>query len=408
MKKMKNILIYSFIAALALGAGIMFYSSAHKAVAAGGDGAPAPQAMPVQVAKIAPQSIQIWKKFSGHVVAVDRAEIRPQVSGRITEIRFKDGQHVEKDDVLILIDPRPYQAAVDQAEAALDVAVTQANLAEKEYQRAKKLIETDAIAQGLLDERLNKRGSAAATVKGAKALLESAKIDLDYAHVKAPIAGKISRAEITEGNLVQAGAGAPLLTSIVADDKMYVDFEIDERTYLKSVKANAGSGDVKVPVKLVLLNGDIEYEGVVDSFDNRIDPSSGTMRARAVFENKDKFLLPGMSVSILMGSTGDQKRIMVSERAIGTDQDRKFVYTVNGDNTAKYREVKIGDSINGQRVILSGLEEGEKIITDGLVRIRPGMPVSPQMASAEENKDNAGSAAISPPPSDELNVSEEE
>ena len=310
--------------------------------------------------------------------------------------------------MLILIDPRPYQAAVDQAEAALDVAVTQANLAEKEYQRAKKLIETDAIAQGLLDERLNKRGSAAATVKGAKALLESAKIDLDYAHVKAPIAGKISRAEITEGNLVQAGAGAPLLTSIVADDKMYVDFEIDERTYLKSVKANAGSSDVKVPVKLVLLNGDIEYEGVVDSFDNRIDPSSGTMRARAVFENKDKFLLPGMSVSILMGSTGDQKRIMVSERAIGTDQDRKFVYTVNGDNTAKYREVKIGDSINGQRVILSGLEEGEKIITDGLVRIRPGMPISPQMASAEENKDNAGSAAISPPPSDELNVSEEE
>lgn len=383
MKNTKFMLAASLLVIAAVGTGFYVKVIMPPAVASEEAAAPgAPQAMPVEVAEIKPQFVQIWKNFSGHVVAVDRAEIRPQVSGRIHEIRFEDGQHVEEGDVLMVIDPRPYEAALNQAQASLKSAQAQVDLAEKEYQRAKSLIETEAISQGLLDERTNRRDAAAAAVQGAEAAVKSARINLDYAYVKAPISGKVSRAEITEGNLVQAGGSAPLLTSIVDDERVYVDFEVDERTYISSVKSNA-TGDADIPVRLVLLDGDTEYRGVVHSFDNRIDPSSGTIRARAIFQNGDKVLLPGMSVSILMGGTGDQSKILVSERAIGTDQDRKFVYTVNGDSVAKYREVKIGESINGQRVILSGLDVGEKVIVEGLVRIRPGMPVSPQMASAD-------------------------
>lgn len=399
MKKTKHIWIIFLVTVVTLGAGVKFYTEQHSAVASEGGTPAAPQAMAVEITEITPQNIQIWKNFSGHVVAVDHAEIRPQVSGRITEIRFKDGQNVEKDDILIVIDPRPYQAALNQAKAALNVAMTQASLAEKEYKRAKKLIKSEAISQGLFDERANKRGSAVANVEGAKAAVESAQINLDYAYVKAPISGKVSRAEITKGNLIQTGASAPLLTSIVNNERVYVDFEVDERTYLGSVKSRSSDKGVKTPVRLVLLDGELEYNGVVDSFDNRINPSSGTIRARAIFENEDKFLLPGMSVSILLGDANNQKKILVSERAIGTDQDRKFVYTVNGDSTAKYREIKIGDSINGQRVILSGLKEGEKIITSGLVRIRPGMLVTPQDSKKADEL---------PPASENHAVSEEE
>lgn len=359
------------------------YHLTHRANASEEAHAAQPSAMEVTVNMIKPQAIQLWKNFSGHVVAVNHADIKPQASGRIAEIKFIDGQYVEKGDVLIVIDPRPYEARLSQAKASLEAAETQAALAEKEYQRAVNLIKTEAISQSLLDERLNNRKATKAAVEGAKAAVESASIDLDYAHVKAPISGKVSRAEITEGNLVQAGQNAPLLTSIVSDEQVYVDFEVDERTYISSVQVKKNTSVNDIPVRLKLLNTDLEFEGIVHSFDNRIDQASGTIRARAIFNNQNGALLPGMSVSVLMGEAGSDKKILVSERAIGTDQDRKFVYVVNGDSTAKYREVKIGESVNGQRVILAGLEPGEKVITEGLVRIRPGMPVSPKLQAAD-------------------------
>ena len=368
---------------VALTIGVKFYGARIQPLAAGGA---APQAMPVDVVEIQRENVEVWKQFSGRVVPVTRAEIRPQVSGRITDVRFEDGQDVKRGDILVVIDPRPFRAAVNEAQAVLNVAITQAKLAETEYQRAENLIESDAIARSLLDERANRRDATSASVEGARAILQSAKINLDYAYVKAPISGKISRAEITEGNVVQHGAGAPLLTSIVANETVYTDFEVDERTYLNALQAGALTEDSKVSVRLILLDGEIEYSGTVDSFDNRINPASGTIRARAIFNNDDKILLPGMSVSILMGSTDEEKKIIVSERAIGTDQDRKFVYVVDQDNAAKYREVKIGESIDGRRIILSGLKEGEKVITAGLARIRPGMPVTPQVKSASDQE----------------------
>ncbi len=379
-----NRLLLSCIVLAALLLGVVIYSSSTEDASADGVGASG-GAMPVETEVVKPQPVQLWKQFSGHVVAVDRADIRPQVDGRIMKILFEDGQHVEKGDMLIVIDPRPYEAALEQAEAALKTARTQANLAEKEYARAQKLIKTSAISQSLLDTRINNRETAAAAIKAAKALVESAKIDLDYAHVKAPISGKISRAEITVGNLVESGASAPLLTSIVGDDKVYVDFEVDENTYLNSVRTTRNSKDATIDVRLK-LGGDMEYSGTVHSFDNRIDPTSGTIRARAIFDNDEKILLPGMSVSVQMGSAGKEEHIVVSERAIGTDQDRKFVYVISPEGKASYREVKIGDSIGGKRIVLSGLEEGDTVITEGIVRIRPDMPVTPKApAEASDN-----------------------
>lgn len=387
-KKMKYVI--AFVALIALGVSTNFFlRDVNQTEASEEAPSGAPQAMPVDVVEVTPEQIRIWQNFSGHVVAVDQAEIRPQVSGRITEVRFEDGQHVAKGDVLIVIDPRPYEANLSQAKASLEAAETQAALAEKEYQRAKKLINTDAISQSTLDERENNRKATKAQVEGAKAALERAEIDLDYAYVKAPISGKISRAEVTEGNLVQAGPSAPLLTSVVSDENVYVDFEVDERTYISSVQAMPKAGDKKIPVRIALLGNAREYQGVIHSFDNRIDRASGTIRARAVFSNEDGFLLPGMSVSVQMGGS-DAERILLTERAIGTDQDRKFVFTVNGDKVAKYREVKIGESVQGKRIILSGLQPGEKVISEGLARIRPGMPVMPKdQLSAQSQNENA-------------------
>lgn len=380
---------FLIIAVLMMCAGVAYTFLPAKVTEASAEGQKAPQAMPVDTEEVAYEKVQVWKNFSGRVVAVDRAEIRPQVSGIITEIKFEDGQYVEKGDVLIVIDPRPYEAALSQAKAELHAAQTQANLAEKEYQRAKNLINSNAISQSLLDERLNNRQASSSSVQAAEARVLAAEINLDYASIKAPISGKISRAEVTEGNLVQSNA-SPLLTSIVSDEKIYIDFEIDERTYLDFVKQNKGRNATEVPVRVTLLDSSFEYNGFIHSFDNRIERASGTIRARALLDNKERVLLPGMSVSVRMGSSSQEEQIIITERAIGTDQDRKFVFVLGDNSTAQYREVKIGESIDGKRIILSGLKKGEHVIKEGLAKIRPGMPVisksSMKQTAAPETK----------------------
>lgn len=382
MVKMKSGLFFAVILAVST-AGMWFVYSYHNVNATEAEASVPPQALPVTVATVKPQAVKLWNNYSGHIVAVDKADIRPQVSGRITEIRFEDGQYVEKGDILIVIDPRPYEAALQQAEAELTSAQTAATLAQKEYDRAKTLIETEAISQSVFDHRMNARTAADAAVKAAQARVATARLDMDYAYVKAPIAGKVSRAEITLGNLVQAGSGAPLLTSIVSDGDVYVDFEVDENTYIQSVQASDDAAAGQIPVQLK-IGGDL-LAGHVHSFDNRIDPASGTIRARAIFSNDSKMLLPGMSVSIAMAEPAQNDNILISERAIGTDQDRKFVYVVDENNQAKYRGVTLGESLDGQRVILSGLENGDKVIVKGIVRVRPDMPVSPQEETDAEN-----------------------
>ncbi len=358
-----------------IGAGILMFDSPGDAAPTGDQQA---QAMPVETVVIRPETVQIWKQFSGHVVAVDQAEVRPQADGRITEVLFEDGQHVDAGDILMVIDPRPYQAALAEAEANLRKAKTDQMLANKEFDRARQLVKSSDISKSLYDNRVNAQQTANAAVKAAEAMVENATINLNYAYVRSPISGKVSRAEITVGNLVRSGPNAPLLTSVVAEDRVYVDFEVDEQTYLKTVHHMKKQPGSAIDVKLNPTEG-LEYTGTVDSFDNRIDAASGTIRARAIFDNEDSILLPGMSVSVMMGSAGNRPHVLLTERAIGTDQDRKFVYVIDDGKTA-YREVKIGDSVGGKRIVISGLETGDTVISEGIVRLRPGMPVTPKNA----------------------------
>ncbi len=350
------------------------------------------QAMSVQAEAVLLKPVQIWNEYSARIEAVDFAEIRPQVSGTIMDVEFEDGQMVEKGDLLFVIDPRTYEAEVNQIKAELKVAQNQSSFSHKEWKRAKELIKTDAISERVLDERLNAYNVAAATVNVVEARLRNAEINLDYAYVKAPISGRVSRAEIKEGNLVEAGGNAPVLTSIISTQKVYTDFEVDEKSYLKYVRGVARnvSEEHKIPVKLSLSDDTVEYSGFIQSFDNQIDVSSGTIRARALFENEDGALLPGMFANVKMGTPSSIEHILISERAIGTDQNRKFVYVVNDQNMVEYRVVTIGKSIEGQRIITAGLNNGDKVITEGVVRIRPGMPVIPQLKEQIiENSENS-------------------
>ncbi len=377
-------LVFTLIATLGL-VGMMITSSPLTTAIAQKNPAK-PKGIPVKVVSIKPQTIQLWRQYSGSIVAVDSAQIRPQVSGRITKILFQDGQYVKKGDVLIIIDPRPFQAALKQAKASLATAKTQVDFAKKELERAKELVKKKAVAKRLLDERQNNYQIAQAAVLNAQAQVETAEINVDYAHIKAPISGIVSRAEITQGNLVQSGSNAPVLTSIVTQDNVYIDFELDEKTYIDSIQQTPANNIKTIPVRIQIAGFDKIYTGNMHSFDNRIDPSTGTIRGRALFDNSDGKLLPGMTISVKMGQATSQnnKQILISEKAIGTDQDRKFVYIVSPENKATYREVKIGPSIAGQRIILNGLKEGDKVISQGLMRIRPNALVNPTLIS--ENK----------------------
>lgn len=338
--------------------------------------------MPVPVVTIEEKPVQLWKEFSGRLTAVDYVEIRPQVSGIIEQIHFNDGQIVSQGDILFSIDPRPYEAAVAQARAEVASATEDAKYAAKELARAEELLKTGAISKQGYDERVNSQKVNKNAIAAANARLKAAEVDLDHASIEAPISGRISRAEITQGNLVNA-ASAPLLTSIVSETDIYGDFDVDEQTYLSFVRTGAGKtveGEKAVPVRL-LLNSDKgakPYDGVIMSFDNKINPSSGTIRARAVFANDDGALLPGMFAKVQIGSSTEENHITLPIKAILTDQSRKFVY-VSDNGAATYREVKLGDSIgNTEQIVLSGVKPGDKVIIDGLMKLRPGAKVDPK------------------------------
>lgn len=342
---------------------------------------PQPTEIPVNVTIVEKQATQIWKNFSARLEAVDFVELRPQVSGTIMKVNYEDGQYVERGDVVLVIDPSPYQAEVNQAKADLKTARTDSEFAQQQYVRAANLIETNAISKRIYDERKSAADMAEAEILSAQAKLKRANIDLDRAYVKAPISGRLGRIEITKGNLVESGANAPILTSIVSEDYIYADFEVDEQTYLQYIRRNAKNkeAEAKVPVRLQLNQDHMVYEGTIYTFDNRIDVTSGTIRARALFENSDRALLPGMFAQVEMGGAIEASRIFVDERAIGTDQDRRFVFIVDQENTVEYRELKLGVSSRGKREVLAGLDEGDKVIVDGIMFMRVGMKVKPMI-----------------------------
>lgn len=325
-------------------------------------------AAPVSVAEVIGRDVQQWHEFSGRLVAVDQVDIRPQVSGTIEKILFKDGQLVKKGDLLIVIDPRPFEAVLAAAQAT-------ASLAESDLKRGESLMADKAIPQHDYDQRKNNAAVA-------RAALATARLNLDYTHIVSPISGKVGRAEITQGNLVETGGSAPVLTTVVANDPIYADFDADEATFLQYAQASATSDKAagQVPVKMGLMNETgTPHAGRIQSFDNRMDNASGTIRMRGIFPNPDGTLVPGLFARINLGSSAEQTAVLISDRAIGTDQDRKFVLVVGKDNKVEHREVKLAGLADGLRMVTDGLKPGEKIIVSGMQRVMmPGQAVTPE------------------------------
>lgn len=330
--------------------------------------APAP-ATEVDAAVVVANIITDYQGYSGRIEAIDKVDIRPLVPGAITAVHIKDGVLVKKGDPLFEIDPRPFVAEVNRAAAQLAVFQARNAFSIIESARAERLLVDNAIAKREYDQTQNAAHEAIAQVKAAQAALETAQINLTYTRIVAPVDGRVSRAEMTIGNIVSSGPGAPLLTTIVSVSPIYASFEVDEQTYLHYLSRESKSA---VPVSLGLANEtDFSREGHVQSVDNRIDAKSGTIRVRALFDNKDGALLPGLFARIRVGGGAPHPAILVDDAAIGTDQEKKFVMVVDRDSRVQYREVKTGPLHGGLRVIEGGLKPGEHIVVSGLQRIRP-------------------------------------
>lgn len=339
----------------------------------------APQAASVDVAEVISKQIIDWQQYSGRLEAVDRVEIRPLVSGTMTAVHFKDGALVKKGDVLFTIDPRPYAAEVARTQAQLAGAEARAAYTASDVARGQRLLADNAIARRDFEEKQNASREAAANVQAAQAALRSAKLNLEYTQITAPVSGRISRAEVTVGNIVSVGSSTPPLSTLVSVSKIYASFDVDEQSFLKFVNPARAKGS-QVPVYLGLANEDAySREGKVGSVDNRLDSSSGTIRVRAVFDNADGQLIPGLYARIRLGGGAPRDALLIDEKAIGTDQDKRFVLVLDKTNHATYREVRVGANQDGLRVIESGLKSGERIVVNGLQRIRPGDSVAPNV-----------------------------
>lgn len=352
--------------------------------------APAPAS--VSVASVLQKSVTEWDDFSGRVDAVDRVEIRPRVAGAIDAVHFQEGQLVKKGDLLFTIDPRPYQAELARADAAVAGAQATLALSTTELERTRRLLEEHAVAQRELDQRENTLVEANASLQAAKAAQLTARLNLQYTAITAPVSGRVSRAEITVGNVIAAGATAPVLATLVSVSPVYVDFEVDESTYLRYASNGAvgNSGIAHIPVAIGLTNEDgYPRQGKIKSFDNRLNTGSGTIRVRAVFDNANGALTPGMYARVRTGGAAAEEAVLIDDKAVGTDQDKKYVMVVGSDNKATYRAIKLGPMVDGLRIVRSGLKKDEKIVVNGLQRIRPNdtvkpvaVPMGPQTAPA--------------------------
>jgi multidrug efflux system membrane fusion protein len=355
-----------------------------KAEANNAPAADAPRATPVSVATVAATDVNTWDEFSGRLEAVERVDVRSRVAGAVQAAHFREGSLVKQGDLLITIDPAPYAAEVERAAAQVASAQARVSFTRSEQERARRLWEEKAIAQRELDERVNAGREAEANLRAAQALLQSARLNLSYTQVRAPVAGRIGKIEVTVGNLVAAGPGAPVLTTLVSVSPIYASFDADEQVVVKALKDLPGGASARakleaIPVQMGTagLEG-TPYEGKLQLIDNQVDAKSGTVRVRAAFDNKDGALIPGQFARIRMGQARSESAVLVNERAVGTDQNKKFVMVVDGDNKTVYREVTLGASVNGLRVVTKGLKAGERIVVNGLQHVRPGALVAPQ------------------------------
>jgi multidrug efflux system membrane fusion protein len=342
----------------------------------------------VSVAQVEQQDVRIWSEFSGRLEAVERVAVRSRVVGEVNALHFTEGELVNKGDLLVTIDPLPFAAEVQRAQAQVAAAQSRLDYANTELARAQKLWPARAIAERELDERANARTTAAADLTSAQALLQMARLNLGHTSIRAPVAGRVGRREVTVGNLVDAGPTAPVLTTLVSVNPIYASFDADEPTVTRALNGlgapnNRKSQLPRIPVEMMHADGQstLAVQGHLQLIDNQVDTASGTMRVRAQFDNPDGRLTPGQFVRLRLGQAETRDALLVSERAIGTDQNRRYVMVVGDDNLAEYREVTVGAMVNGLRVITQGLNPGERIVVNGLQRVRPGTAVAPQEVS---------------------------
>lgn len=373
----------------------LFLAACAKSQSQGPGGPPPPPQ--VSVAEVIEKEVNDWDEFTGRLEAVERVEIRPRISGYIEKIYFQQGAEVKKGDLLFEIDPRPLQAELARAEAELTRADTRLDLAQRDLARAEELVHSQAISEQGYEQLTSGRQDSDAAVKAAQAALLTARLNLDYTKIRSPIDGRTSRAEVTAGNLVTGGgASSTLLTTVVSLDPIYAYFEGDEQVYLKYAELSRrgerpSSRDKRNPIYLGLSSEKGHpHQGYVDFVDNALNPQTGTIRARAVFDNKERTFTPGLFARLKLVGSGTYQAMLVNDKAIGTDQSKKFVLVVGADNKALYREVKLGPVIDGLRVVKEGLKGGEMIVVNGLQRVRPGDAVTPQTVSMLETDTPAG------------------
>jgi multidrug efflux system membrane fusion protein len=343
-------------------------------------GPPAPE---VSVAEVVVREVTQWDEFTGRVEATETVDVRPRVAGYIEKVNFGEGKEVRKGDVLFVIDQRPYRAELDRATAELARARSEAELTKSQAGRAQKMVDAAAISREEYDRRLAAAAQAVAGARAAEAAVQTARLNLEFSEVRSPIDGRAGRALVTAGNLV--AAGSTLLTTVVSIDPVHVYFDGDEGTYLRYGElARSGerpsSRDAKNPVFVGLANEQgFPHEGTMDFVDNQLDPRTGTIRARAVLDNKDRVFTPGLFARVKLLGGGRHTAMLIDDKAVLTDQDRKYVYVLGPDNKALRRDVKLGRMDDGLRVVTGGLVAGDRVIVNGVQKVfYPGMQVNPQ------------------------------
>jgi multidrug efflux system membrane fusion protein len=355
----------------------------------GGQGAGGHGQMPpppaVNVAAVVAKEVTLWDEFTGRIEAVDRVQVRPRVTGYLEKVNFIEGAVVKKGDVLFEIDNREYRAAHGRAVADIERAKARVLLAKRQLERAQQLVASKLTPRSEVDTREAEVSQAQADLAASQAAAEQTKLNVEFTRVISPIDGRVSKALVTPGNLVSSNAPeATLLTTVVSIDPVYVSFEGDEQTYLRYQGlardgSRPSSRDAKNPVRIGLADEQgYPHEGVMQFVDNELDANTGTIRARAVIENKEGLFTPGLFARVRLLGSGQQSVLLVNDRAVMTDQDRKYVYVLGPENRALRKDVKLGAQVEGLRVVTDGLAAGDNVLVNGLQKVFfPGMPVAP-------------------------------
>ena len=343
--------------------------------------AAAPPPPTVSVAAVVSRPLRDFEEFTGRLEPVTTVAIQPRVAGFIDSATFSEGAHVAKGQLLFRIDPRPFQAEVNRLAAQLQRARNQSQLAAINHERGKQLIARHVIAQQDFDQLETTATSSRDDIGAAQAALDSARLNLEFTEVRSPIDGRVSNMQITPGNLVTTTS---VLTSVVSDNPVYAYFDADEQTYLRFARNRSG-GPSPVFMGLADEQG-YPHEGQLDFLDNQVDAKSGTIRARAVFDNKDGHYTPGLFARIKLVGGAARDTVLIDERAVGTDLGKKFVLVLKQDNTVTYRPISLGANIDGLRVVNEGLAAGDVIVVNGLQHVRPGAAVTPTRVEMDSNR----------------------